>query len=608
MKTLLARWLAPLSSALLLIAPASPAEQAIPETQPRPSSPRFLHAHYAWPQHKMLEDDNPSVTVHAYVQAHGLREQTMMGKVELRHRDGRPVRAVLGAPKQFFGSRGLFQSVASDKVRYDEAKWDQFHVFVPFSALALPTRQRQQLILTFRASCGGLTSMAESDVIVPAPGKADLVAGRGIKIVSIVESPSLISVPSRPTYSPPQPAGMGLEGLAGMGLEAPRLEDAPPGLDISGLMLTGHVQVDEMRGETMTAEIRLRRPNGNPVMAAKGAPAGYADEKRCFVSRFSEKVPSDKAEWKSIHLWVPFAALDLAPGRQHKLILTFLASAGGLTATREQDIALRLPGAQAPGQHQEQVLPGPASEPQVRETEPEIVLDAEQHSLARVKELLDVGKLTPEELFLSAKKNEKSVVRFLLDNGADVFARDLEGRTPLHVAAANGHREIAAMLIPASISPRGPKKPDKPPPTPGEKKESKALFEFDAEYLESLSFDKFLENAHCYVSLTDDNGSTPLHLAASNGHYDVADLLVDGTDVNAANKEGRTPLHAAAVAGDDAIVALLLLKGADAKVRDEKGNTPSDVATSDSVKRRLKKAAGAAAPTADSEDKVVRAA
>jgi len=431
----LARWLAPLSSALLLIAPTSPAAQAIPETQPRPSSPRFVHAHYAWAQHKMLED-------------------------------------------------------------------------------------------------------------------------------------------------------------------------APPGPDISGLMLTGHVKADEMRGETMIAEIRLRRPNGKPVMAAKGAPAGYADEKGCFVGRFTEKVPSDKAEWKSIHLWVPFAALDLAPGRQHKLILTFLASAGGLTATREQDIALRLPGAQA-----QQVLPGPASQPQVRETEPEIVIDTEQHRLARVKELLDVGKLTPEELFLSAKKNEKSVVRFLLDNGADVFARDLEGRTPLHVAAANGHREIAAMLIPASISPRGPKKPDKPPPTPGEKKESKALFEFDAEYLESLSFDKFLENAHCYVSLTDDNGSTPLHLAASNGHYDVADLLVGyGADVNAANKKGRTSLHAAAVAGDDAIVALLLLNGADAKVRDEKGNTPSDVATSDSVKRRLKKAAGAAAPTADSEGKVVRAA
>ena len=45
------------------------------------------------------------------------------------------------------------------------------------------------------------------------------------------------------------------------------------------------------------------------------------------------------------------------------------------------------------------------------------------------------------------------------------------------------------------------------------------------------------------VNARDDNGWNPLHLAAENGHKEIAELLIaKGADVNAKNKYGDTPL------------------------------------------------------------------
>eukprot|EP00729_Bicosta_minor_P020094 gene20094-35049_t len=54
-------------------------------------------------------------------------------------------------------------------------------------------------------------------------------------------------------------------------------------------------------------------------------------------------------------------------------------------------------------------------------------------------------------------------------------------------------------------------------------------------------------------------GSTPLGIAASNGHLDVAAYLVKHkASINSSNNDGWTPLHQAAVKNKPKVVELLL--------------------------------------------------
>ena len=60
-----------------------------------------------------------------------------------------------------------------------------------------------------------------------------------------------------------------------------------------------------------------------------------------------------------------------------------------------------------------------------------------------------------------------------------------------------------------------------------------------------------------------DNGWTPLHCAATQGHEDVCSLLLHhGAKCNAENKSGYTPLKSAAERGHKNICHLLINHGA----------------------------------------------
>ena len=69
--------------------------------------------------------------------------------------------------------------------------------------------------------------------------------------------------------------------------------------------------------------------------------------------------------------------------------------------------------------------------------------------------------------------------------------------------------------------------------------------------------------------------TTPLHLACSEGNYNLVSGLLSGgnqSDISTRNEQGSTPLHEAAFLGFQEIVALLLKHGADTKCKDDEGN------------------------------------
>jgi ankyrin repeat protein len=70
-------------------------------------------------------------------------------------------------------------------------------------------------------------------------------------------------------------------------------------------------------------------------------------------------------------------------------------------------------------------------------------------------------------------------------------------------------------------------------------------------------------------------GDTPLHKAASQGHDDILQLLLNhGASVDTVNYLGFTPLHRAAIHGHDGILQLLLNHGASVDDVNNVGDTP----------------------------------
>jgi len=134
-------------------------------------------------------------------------------------------------------------------------------------------------------------------------------------------------------------------------------------------------------------------------------------------------------------------------------------------------------------------------------------------------------------LHFAALVNHTGFIRMLIEKGADVNINtgNFTGQTPLHASAINGCLESCEVLL----------------------------------------------NSGAQASPEDDEGNTPLHIAAlKKGFEKVVQLLVEkGAGINVKNRKGLTPLHLAVCHDHYDAVSVLVNAGAKVNTMDVLGNT-----------------------------------
>jgi len=141
----------------------------------------------------------------------------------------------------------------------------------------------------------------------------------------------------------------------------------------------------------------------------------------------------------------------------------------------------------------------------------------------------------PSALHQAVQQENYLELQTLLENGAELEARDAYGRTPLYVATRAGNLELMRALLARGADPNA----------------------------ENLA------------------GLTPLHAASANGHTDAVRLLLENcASVNARDRQKRTSLHLAAARGFLPIARELVYSNAALEARLASGLTPFETAIS----------------------------
>ncbi|XP_036962869.1 ankyrin repeat domain-containing protein 27 isoform X1 [Acanthopagrus latus] len=166
-----------------------------------------------------------------------------------------------------------------------------------------------------------------------------------------------------------------------------------------------------------------------------------------------------------------------------------------------------------------------------------------------------------------------------------VSSCNVDGYTPLHVAALHGHSALAALLIRhgANVNART---------------NQSATPLHLATQNSHIQVVRFLLECNAKLNKKDHYGNTPLIHACLCGNVETATTLLQSNAlVNIANLQGNTALHEAVRGGHQPLVELLLRGGASPGLRNKRQRTPLDCAyelggKNTEILRALQKASG----------------